>query len=71
MVEFTWGDDAKIASTAPAELRPGSRVWVVGITQEPRRGSHFEQFPPGTVYLVEFGDGVAIDVHESFLETPE
>lgn len=31
-------------------------------------GGHFEQFPSGTVYLVEFEGGDAIEVHEDMLE---
>ncbi|PWG01436.1 hypothetical protein [Sphingosinicella humi] len=66
---FTYGDIVCIRSDAPIELRPGSKAWVIGVTaeQDPR-GSHFAQFPDGTVYLVEFEGGDAIDVHESMLE---
>jgi hypothetical protein len=49
----------------------GSKAWIVGMTTEPRHGSHFEQFPPGTVYLVEFGDGLTVDMHESHLRVAQ
>ena len=52
---FTYDDIVRVKADAPAELRPGQRAWVVGITADADRhrlGSHFDQFPVGTVYLV-------------------
>jgi hypothetical protein len=50
-------------------MRPGQKAWVIGITTEHERsGSHFDQFAAGTVYLVEFEGGEALDIHESMLE---
>ena len=69
---FTWGDTVIVTSDAPAHMRPGSLASVVGVTSpQERRGSHFEQFPAGTIYLVEFGDGEALDIHENMLKIPE
>ena len=68
MAKFTYGDTVRVVSTVPEVLRPGAVAHVVGITEEPRQGLHFEQFPPGTVFLVEYEDGVAADIHESHLE---
>lgn len=66
---FTYSDTVRVNTNAPAEMRPGVRAWVIGITaQQERRGSHFAQFPAGTVYLVEFEGGDALDIHESMLE---
>lgn len=67
---FTYNDILRVAPDAPAEMHPGQKAWVIGITkQEERRGSHFEKFPAGTVYLVEFEDGAAADIHESMLQS--
>lgn len=68
---FTYDDIVCVKADAPAELRPGELAWVVGITADEdrhRRGSHFDQFPVGTVLLVEFEDGDALDIHESMVE---
>jgi hypothetical protein len=66
---FTYNDIVLVKLAAPAEMRPGQKAWVIGITSEnARTGTHFKQFPAGTVYLVEFEDGDALDVHESMLE---
>ena len=67
---FTYDDVVRVKADAPAKMRPGAKAWVIGITAEgERRGKHFEQFPPGTVYLVEFAGGDAIDIHEGMLES--
>jgi hypothetical protein len=66
---FSYGDMVRVATDAPTEMHPGEKASVVGITpNENKLGSHFEQFPRGTVYLIEFGDGEAIDIHESMIE---
>lgn len=66
---FTYGDIVLVRTGSPAEMRPGQKASVVGITTERERdGSHFDQFPVGTVYLVEFESGEAVDIHESMLE---
>lgn len=65
---FTYNDIVRVKGDAPIEMRPGAKSWVIGLTtQQERRGKHFEQFPAGTVYLVEFEGGEAIDIHESML----
>lgn len=69
---FTHGKSVLVKANAPAEMRPGQGASVCGITTERERsGSHFDQFPAGTVYLVEFEDGEAFDIHEGMLEPLE
>lgn len=66
---FTYGETVLVKTDAAPELRPGHLASVVGITTERERsGCHFDQFLSGTIYLVEFDDGKAIDVHENQLE---
>lgn len=66
---LTYDDTVMIKLDAAEPFRPGAKGWVVGITPpEERRGTHFEQFPEGVAYLVEFEDGEALDVHGSWLE---
>ena len=68
MATFTYDDIVRISASAPDAARPGERAWVIGIVEEPRqRGTHLDLFPPGTVYLVEFEGGDAVDIHESYL----
>ena len=53
-----YDDTVRIRPNAPTELRRGALASVIGITASgDRRGEHWDQLPPGTVYLVEFEDG--------------
>jgi hypothetical protein len=63
MAIFTFGDLVETTADAPPIARPRNVASVCGMTAGPRR-----DFPPGTIYLVEFPDGEAIEVHESFLQ---
>lgn len=66
---FTYDDTVKVKAHAPLDMRPGETASVIGIThEENKRGRHFDQIPAGTVYLVEFEEGDAIDIHESMIE---
>lgn len=71
MAKFTYDDTVKVKITAPSEVRPGALASVIAITEEPRQGSYFEKFPPGTIYSIEYEDGVASEIHESLLELAE
>lgn len=69
MTRFTWGDRLRVRADAPVDLRPRSTAWVVGVfAPGDRRGQHFEQFPDGVVYNIEYEDGSCVDVHEASLE---
>ena len=69
---FTYGDSVLVKANAPAEMRPGQKASVIGITTEHERsGSHFDQFPAGTIYLVEFEGGEALDIHGGMLQSLE
>jgi hypothetical protein len=66
---LTHGDRVMVKPDAPERFRPGAKAWVIGITPPgERRGTHFEPFPEGVIYLVEFENGEARDVHGSWLE---
>lgn len=67
--KFTYDDVVRVCVNAPVGLRPGSKAWIVGVTEERNRhGSHYESFKPGNVYTIEFEDGASIDVHEEDIE---
>jgi hypothetical protein len=68
VAKFDYNDTVQVVADAPADLRPGSHASVVGIEEEPRQGSYYERFPPGTVYLIEFEGGDAVSIHESMLQ---
>lgn len=69
MTKFTYDDIVRVRSDAADRFRPGERAWVVGVTPEDKRiGSHYDQFPAGAVYTIEFEDGNSIDVYEGALE---
>lgn len=64
-----YDDLVMIRVDAAERFRPGAKGWIIGITPpEERRGAHFEQFPEGVVYLVEFEDGEALELHDSWLD---
>ncbi|HVM38393.1 MAG TPA: hypothetical protein VM265_08405 [Sphingomicrobium sp.] len=66
---FNYGDTIRVKPDAPGDIRPGETGSVIGVTpEEKKRGSHFGQFPAGTVYSVEFEGGDAIDIPESMIE---
>jgi hypothetical protein len=66
MKKPTYRDVVRVRSNAPAEYRPGSTGSVIGITRNYKK-LKYKNFPPGTVYLVEFDNGEAIDIPEIFL----
>ena len=69
MNKFTYDDRVKVKEDAPALFRPGQKAWVVlVVSTKDRVGAYFDQFPPGTVYSIEFEDGEAVEIHESLLE---
>jgi hypothetical protein len=70
MNKYTYGSSVLVRKDAPVDLRPGQPASVFGIfLPQDRKGSHFDQFAPGIVYSIEYGDGDAADVHEDFLES--
>jgi len=69
MNKFNYDDIVRVRSDAQQKFRPGERAWIVGvIAQDKRIGSHYEQFPPGTIYTIEFEDGDSIDIQEEAIE---
>lgn len=69
MTQFNYDDVVRVSLSAPNEFRPGSKAWVIGITlNQDRHGIHFNQFTKGVIYLIEYENGEAIDIHESYLE---
>jgi hypothetical protein len=66
---FTYDGVVRVRRDSPADLRPGAEARVIGITRDRQRaGKQFDQFPPGTIYLVEFEGGDAFEIHEDMLE---
>ncbi len=70
MLTATWGDTVRVKASAPVSMRPGRLAAVVGMrdveTQE--QVIEFEAAIGSKVYLIEFGDGDAIEVAETWLE---
>jgi len=57
MKGLTWGDSVHVLHDAANSFRPGEIGEVCG----------FHEYTDQTIYTVEFGDGVAIQIPESFL----
>ncbi len=70
MNKFTYDSSVLVRKDAPDHLRPGQKASVFGVfLPQDRKGSYFDQFAPGVVYSIEYGDGEAADIHEDFLES--
>jgi hypothetical protein len=68
--KFTYNDIVRAKQASLPMLRSGEKAWVVGVVEaEKRKGSYFDQFPPGVIYTIEFEDGASIDAHEDDLES--
>ena len=61
---------ARIAVGAPAEVRPGSAVEIIGVSIGPG-GTGGRGIGPDGRYTVKFGDGSTTDVEERFVERPK
>jgi hypothetical protein len=68
MANFTYSDVVRVVADADERFRPNARAWVIGVFPKRPSGSHFDSFPEGAVYAIEFDDGEAIDIPESLLE---
>ena len=67
MSKFNYNDIVGVSLDAPAECRPCSIAWVVGVFNDEDRWGYFDQFPAGTVYTIEFEDWSSIEIHEQYL----
>lgn len=67
MAKFSYDDIVKIKSDTKTAPKRRDRAWVVAVMED-RQRFPLGQFPPGTVYSIEFEDGTALDVHENDLE---
>ena len=67
--QFNWGETVRISATAPPAFRPRELASVCGIrVVKPDKGAKFIGAPTETIlYLVEFGDGYTVEIHEKFL----
>ncbi len=68
MAKFDYSDVVRVIADADEKFRPTAIAWVIGVFPEKPSGKHFESFPYGAVYAVEFEDGEAIDISEALLE---
>ncbi len=67
---FTWGDSVRVLAEAPSAYRPGSLGSVCGITvlKDEDRARALGEAVGVTLYLVEFVDGTAVEIPETWLE---
>jgi len=54
---YDWGQEVRVTTTAPENLRPGKVGSICGM----------REFNKSHLYLVEFSDGQAIEILEEFL----
>jgi hypothetical protein len=55
---YDWGQEVRVTTTAPENMRPGKAGSVCGM----------REFNKSRLYLIEFSDGQAIEILEEFLE---
>lgn len=70
MPSFTWGDEVRVRIGAAAAMRPGAYAAVVGIreVEDYANARKFQVTIGSTLYLIEFGDGSAIEIPEAWVE---
>lgn len=66
---LTWGDAVQVKQSAPQQFHPGEIGGVCGIEiiKSTEKAEQFCQKIGSKLYLVEFENGEAIDIPESFL----
>ena len=70
---FTWGNLVRVTTSAPEKYRPGELcdvcgIWIINTEENSiARGEALGT----TIYTVEFGDGVAAEMPERYLEKVE
>ena len=57
---FAWGEEVRVASNAPANLRPAQHGSVCGVRKLGCSATY--------IYIVEFSDGTAIEIPQDLLE---
>jgi hypothetical protein len=70
MARATWGDTVRVKSTAPSGLLAGQLAAVCGM-RTVENGDQAKQFGceiGATLYLVELGDGHAVEIPEHLVE---
>ena len=70
MSSLTWGDTVRVKAGASPERRPGACAEVCGIREieTPEQARQFEAPLGSKLYLVEFGDGQALEIPEIWIE---
>lgn len=70
MASHTWGDLVRVKQNASDGMRPGTLADVCGMRQvdTTAQAEEFDSPIGTTLYLVEFGDGTALEIPERFLE---
>jgi len=68
MTLFDYDSTVQVVSYADDSLHPGEIASVIGVFSKRPKGQHFDQFPDGVIYTIEFENGDAIDIHESYLK---
>lgn len=68
MSKFKIDDTVRTKNVIHLQHFYGQTGSVINVFIDRPAGKHFEQFPEGVVYSVEFESGEAIDIHESDLD---
>ncbi|GHT99690.1 hypothetical protein AGMMS49960_05620 [Betaproteobacteria bacterium] len=77
VAKFTYSDAVKVKLSSDPVLKPGQLASIVGAydKEELKKGGKweggnwfFDRFKPGVVYIIEYEDGSAENVHEDDLE---
>jgi hypothetical protein len=70
MADFTWGDTVRVKAGANSARRPGAIAEIVGIRdiEAEDQAQEFDAPIGSKLYLIEFGDGTALEVPEAWIE---
>jgi hypothetical protein len=68
-MKFIEGDSVRVIPTAPHQLRPGigGSICAIRTLEKDRVINQVKEAAGTTLYLVEFGDGFAIEIPDRYL----
>ena len=69
--KVTWGDTVRVKAEAPPTARPNAIAAVVGMREieNPTQAREFSATIGSRLYLIEFGDGEAIEIPEGWIDS--
>ncbi|MFC4701493.1 hypothetical protein ACFO4O_15110 [Glaciecola siphonariae] len=68
MAKFNINDTVLVKESVETNAYVGQKGSIINVFETRPSGKYFEKFPAGVIYMIEFENGDALDVHESELK---